>query len=43
MNGSHATALAVLASFAITSQSIAAEGNPALGQLYLAHVLPAIL
>src|ERR1035437_8598590 len=32
MNGSHATALAVLASFAITSQSIAAEGNPALGQ-----------
>jgi cytochrome c len=32
MNGSHATALAVLTSFAITSQSIAAEGNPALGQ-----------
>lgn len=32
MNGSHTTALAVLASFAIASQSFAAEGNPALGQ-----------
>ncbi|HZQ14138.1 MAG TPA: c-type cytochrome [Pseudolabrys sp.] len=32
MNGSHATALAVLASFAIASQSYAAEGNPARGQ-----------
>ena len=32
MNGSHTTALVVLASFAIASQSVAAEGNPALGQ-----------
>ena len=32
MNGSHATALAVLASIVITSQSFAAEGNPARGQ-----------
>jgi cytochrome c len=32
MNGSHTTALAVLASFAIASHSFAAEGNPALGQ-----------
>jgi cytochrome c len=32
MNGSHATALAVLASFIIASQSFAAEGNPARGQ-----------
>jgi cytochrome c len=32
MNGSHATALAVLASIVITSQSFAAEGNPAQGK-----------
>src|SRR6185437_4950652 len=32
MNGSHATALAVLASIVIASQSFAAEGNPARGQ-----------
>lgn len=32
MNGSHATALAVFASFAIASQSYATEGNPAQGQ-----------
>lgn len=32
MNGSHATALAVLASFVIASQSFAAEGNLARGQ-----------
>lgn len=32
MNGSQTTALAVVALFAITSQSFAAEGNPALGQ-----------
>lgn len=32
MNGSQATALAVLASFVIASQSFAAEGNPARGQ-----------
>jgi cytochrome c len=32
MNGSHATAVAVLASFVIASQSLAAEGNSARGQ-----------
>ena len=32
MNGSHTAALAVLASFAIASQSFAAEGNPATGE-----------
>jgi cytochrome c len=32
MNGFHATALAVLASIVIASQSFAAEGNPARGQ-----------
>jgi cytochrome c len=32
MNGSHTTALAVLASFAIASQSFAAEGNAATGE-----------
>ena len=32
MNGSHTTALAVLASFAFASQSFAAEGNSAQGQ-----------
>jgi cytochrome c len=32
MNGSHTTAVAVLASFAIASQSFAAEGNPATGE-----------
>jgi cytochrome c len=32
MNGSHATALVVLALFVIASQSFAAEGNPARGQ-----------
>ena len=32
MNGSYATALAVLASLVIASQSFAAEGNPARGQ-----------
>jgi cytochrome c2 len=32
MNGSHATTLAVLASFAIASQCYAAEGNPTRGQ-----------
>jgi cytochrome c len=32
MNGSHATTLAVLASFAIGSQSFAAEGNAVQGQ-----------
>jgi cytochrome c len=32
MNGSHATALAILASIVIASQSFAAEGNPARGQ-----------
>jgi len=32
MNGSHATALAVLASLVVATQSLAADGNPAHGQ-----------
>jgi cytochrome c len=35
MHGIHATALAVLASFVITSQSFAVEGNAARGQRVL--------